>query len=177
MSMSSIQAQPDVAGDGLPTVLCSLLDGAVASFDADRDASRRYLLRASALLRTLPSAPRRGQERGGLALWQLNRVIDYLDTHVAERIRAETLAGLINVSIGHLFRAFRVSVGVPPFEYLARQRIASACTMMRATSAPLSQIAVACGLADQPHFCRVFRRVVGTSPAAWRRANASAPQS
>ncbi len=34
----------------------------------------------------------------------------------------------------------------------------------------LSIIAVECGLADQAHLTRLFRRIVGESPAAWRRA-------
>lgn len=37
----------------------------------------------------------------------------------------------------------------------------------------VSDIAAECGLADQPHFTRLFRRFVGESPAAWRRARAS----
>jgi AraC-like DNA-binding protein len=43
--------------------------------------------------------------------------------------------------------------------------------MMRTTHEPLAQVAVACGLFDHAHFCRLFRRVVGVTPSAWRRAN------
>jgi AraC-like DNA-binding protein len=35
----------------------------------------------------------------------------------------------------------------------------------------LTQIALACGFADQAHYCRVFRDVVGLTPNAWRRRN------
>jgi AraC-like DNA-binding protein len=45
--------------------------------------------------------------------------------------------------------------------------------LMLSTDKPLSEIAAECGLADQPHFTRLFRRVVGESPAAWRRARAN----
>jgi AraC-like DNA-binding protein len=40
---------------------------------------------------------------------------------------------------------------------------------MLTTCESLSQIALACGLADQAHLCHCFRRVTGTTPAAWRR--------
>ena len=40
---------------------------------------------------------------------------------------------------------------------------------MLASRLPLSQVALECGMCDQPHFCRVFRRIVGVNPGAWRR--------
>jgi AraC family transcriptional regulator len=46
---------------------------------------------------------------------------------------------------------------------------------MLQTSLPLAQIAVDCGLADQAHFNRSFRRFVGQSPGAWRRARTALP--
>jgi AraC family transcriptional regulator len=159
-----------------PAAIPSLIDAAVAAFDADRDSSRRYLLRASALLRVKRAAragaeSARGSESGGgLLAWQLNRVVDYIETHLVDKITAVDLADLICVSMGRLFRAFRISVGVTPFHYLARRRVELACSMMRTTREPLSQIAVACGLCDQAHLCKVFRRVTGMSPSAWRRA-------
>jgi AraC family transcriptional regulator len=97
-------------------------------------------------------------------------VVDYIETHLADRITAVDLANLIKVSTGQLFRAFKISVGVTPFHYLARRRVELACSMMRTTREPLSQVAVACGLCDQAHLCKVFRRVTGMSPSAWRRS-------
>jgi AraC-like DNA-binding protein len=44
---------------------------------------------------------------------------------------------------------------------------------MLSTMRPLSEIAVDCGLADQAHLTRLFRKIVGESPAAWRRARAN----
>jgi AraC-like DNA-binding protein len=40
---------------------------------------------------------------------------------------------------------------------------------MLSSGAPLSQIALDCGLCDQAHFTRVFRRIVGMNPSIWRR--------
>jgi AraC family transcriptional regulator len=162
--------------EDIPAAIPSLIDAAVAAFDADRDSSRRYLLRASALLRVKRAAGtgaesvRRSDSRGGLLAWQLKRVVDYIETHLADKITAVDLADLIKVSTGQLFRAFKISVGVTPFHYLARRRVELACSMMRTTREPLSQVAVACGLCDQAHLCKVFRRVTGMSPSAWRRA-------
>jgi AraC family transcriptional regulator len=161
--------------EDIPAAIPSLIDAAVVAFDADRDTSRRYLLRASALLRVGSRAcadaegARPSASRGGLVAWRLNRVIDYIETHLAEKIVAMDLADLINVSVGQLIRAFKISVGVPPFHYIASRRVELACTMMSTTREPLSQIAIACGLCDQAHLCKVFRRMIGTSPSTWRR--------
>jgi AraC-like DNA-binding protein len=165
----------DAPNEDIPAAIPSLIDAAVAAFDADRDTSRRYLLRASALLRVKRGAcadadsARPSETRGGLLAWQLNRVTDYIEAHLADKITAMNLADLINVSVGQLIRAFKISVGVPPFHYIGRRRVELACTMMSTTREPLSQIAIACGLCDQAHLCKVFRRMIGMSPSAWRR--------
>jgi AraC-like DNA-binding protein len=48
-------------------------------------------------------------------------------------------------------------------------RIAKAQELLLQGSMPLSQIALDTGFAEQSHFTRVFRRVVGASPGAWQR--------
>jgi len=160
--------------DDFPRAIPSLIGAAVATFDADRDTSRRYLQRALALLDIRRGAPgvesARGSNRGGLLVWQLNGVVDYIETHLSEKITAADLADLVNLSKGQLSKAFKISVGVPPFRYIVRRRLELACTMMRTTREPLSQVAVACGLCDQAHFSRLFRNEIGMSPSAWRRA-------
>ena len=159
--------------EDIPAAIPSLIDAAVAAFDADRDTSRRYLMRASALLRLKRAVrterARRSEHRGGLMAWQLNRVVDYIEAHLADKITALDLANLINTSVGQLFRSFKISVGVTPFHYIARRRVELACVLMRTTRQPLCQVAVACGLCDQAHLCKKFRRVIGMSPSVWRR--------
>jgi len=56
-------------------------------------------------------------------------------------------------------------------DYIQRRRVVRAQQMMLLSDQPLSQIAVACGFADQAHYCRVFRDIIGLSPNAWRRQN------
>ena len=161
--------------EDIPAAVPSLIDAAVAAFDADRDTSRRYLLRASALLRVKCGACAHAEgagpskSRGGLLAWKLNRVVDYIETHLAEKMMVTDLADLIDVSVGQMIRSFKVSVGVPPSHYIARRRVELACTMMSTTREPLSQIAIACGMCDQAHLSRMFRRMIGMSPLAWRR--------
>lgn len=167
--------------DPLPAAISSLIDGAVATFDLDREASRNCLQRASALLRARWNAPSGCDMSGGtklpagLASWQVNRVLDYIEKHLPRKVTVRELAHLINVSQGWFARAFKISVGVSPYRFVARRRLELAYILLRTTREPLSQVAISCGMHDQAHFSKTFRRATGMSPAAWRRANAIDP--
>jgi AraC-like DNA-binding protein len=108
--------------------------------------------------------------KGGLAPWQLRRVMAYIQDHLSGPIFVEALAGLTRLSGGHFCRAFKASVGETPHNFLVRQRIRHAQALMLGTHDTLSDIACACGLTDQAHLTRLFRKFVGETPLAWRRA-------
>jgi AraC-like DNA-binding protein len=118
--------------------------------------------------RTMAASAKPG--RGGLAPWQVRRVATYMDGNLAASIQCEHLARVTRLSVSHFMRAFRESFGAPPHTYLMRRRMERAQGLMLTTDTPLGQIALDCGLADQSHMTRLFRRLVGESPAAWRRA-------
>ena len=87
--------------------------------------------------------------------------------------RNKDLAVIARLSEFHFNVAFRNSVGHPPHEYIIRRRMERAQGLMLSTNKSLIEIAADCGLSDQAHLTRLFRRVVGESPAAWRRARAN----
>ena len=134
-------------------LLCFESPGAIASSDS-------YDRKSAA-----PSAP-----RGGLAPWQIRKVSVYIEAHLDSTIGSADLAGLVKLSVFHFCRAFRASFGESPHTYVMRRRIERAQGEMLRTSSSLAQIATECGLADQAHLNRSFRRFVGESPGAWRRA-------
>ena len=108
---------------------------------------------------------------GRLAPWQARRAIDYVEANLADTISVERMAALTRLSRSHFSRAFRSDFGESPYAYVIRRRIEQAKEMMLRTDESLAYIARACGLSDQPHLTRLFRRIVGTSPASWRRQN------
>jgi AraC-like DNA-binding protein len=163
-------------------MLSRLIDAASAAFNSDRDTAVACITRAAELLqdgsgRETPSAGITAcAPRGGLARWQANRVGAYIAENLTRRIRAIDLAKVVQLSPGHFTRAFRETFGETPIAYVARQRMRHAQNLMVNTRDSLSQIALACGLSDQSHFTRVFRRAVGMSPRAWRHQFAMAPK-
>ena len=108
------------------------------------------------------------QFRGGLAPWQRARVDLHIEQNLAERLTTDELARQVNLSPSHFNRAFKQSFGLSAHRYLVHRRVEEAQRLALGTSEELSVIAVKCGLCDQSHLTRWFRRVVGETPAAWR---------
>src|SRR5262249_7653630 len=94
----------------------------------------------------------------------------HVEANLGTPIRNEELATIARLSTFHFNVAFRKSVGESPHAYVIRRRVERAQGLMLSTGRSLSDIAADCGLADQAHLTRLFRRFVGESPAAWRRA-------
>jgi AraC family transcriptional regulator len=169
MSGTSLEPIP------LVDVVIKLLDRAAEAMDSDGAAAKDCIARATALLQTDHDRADRAScgtstlARGGLAPWQVRQVTKHIDQVLASTIRTQECAKVARLSTSHFRRAFKVSFGVTFYKYINRRRVERAQEMMVMTDQPLCQIARQCGFADQPHFTRVFRRLVGSSPAIWRR--------
>jgi AraC family transcriptional regulator len=136
----------------------------------DSESARQHIAQALALMHgEATPAPPQPPVCSGLSAGQRRRVLTHIDAHLATRIRIKDLATLLGFSHSHFCRSFRLSFGIPPYLYVKRRRIEFAQTLMLTTPATLSEIALACGMSDQAHFTRAFRRVVGDTPHAWRR--------
>jgi AraC family transcriptional regulator len=79
------------------------------------------------------------------------------------------VANECGLSRGYFIRAFSRATGRTPHQWLIEQRAQRARQLIEATSMTLAEIAAACGFADQSHLSRVFAKVFGHSPGAWRR--------
>jgi AraC family transcriptional regulator len=155
-------------------MLGELLMEASASFETDRRRAKFCIQQATELLQAKQSREDRRQVklsivRGGLAPWQAKRVAAYVESNICSKIGVIELAALAQLSIGHFFRAFKVSFGASPLAYVMRQRMLRAQEIMASSEAPLSRIALDCGMCDQAHFSHTFRRIIGVSPNVWRR--------
>jgi len=107
--------------------------------------------------------------RGGLAPWQVKRACERLDSDLSGKVALQQIATDLGLSVSHFSRAFRVSTGLPPHQWLLRQRVKAAKQLMTVRDLPLSEIAMSAGFANQSHFTRVFSSMVGVSPGVWRR--------
>lgn len=163
----------------LSVVAARLVEAACFVRDGNREAAKAHIASAIALLGGEPSTnpanlgPPHGDARenlrSGLTAWQKRRLTTYIDAHLTGTIHIEELAKQVTLSKGHFSRAFRSSFGTCADEYLTRRRIELAQSLMLTSAEALCAIALRCGFCDQPHFNRVFRRIVGETPRVWRR--------
>ena len=109
--------------------------------------------------------------RRGLAPWQVRKVTEYMKTHLAERVRVSDLAKLVGLSASSFSRAFKVSMSTSPHKWQVSERILAAQIMLREGASSLTEVALGTGFAEQSHFARVFKEIVGVTPGAWQRRN------
>jgi AraC family transcriptional regulator len=105
----------------------------------------------------------------GVPPW-FRRVKDRVHAEFREPIRVRDLATDAGIHPVHLARVFRAQERQSLGGYVQRLRIRAACELLRSQDTPLAMVAAECGFADQSHLTRTFRRIVGATPARFRRA-------
>jgi AraC family transcriptional regulator len=105
----------------------------------------------------------------GLARARIRRLLEYIEQHLGEDLSLEAMAAEVDLSPLYLVRAFRSTVGQSPHQYVVARRVELARRMLCDTETPIAEIALATGFSSQSHLSNWFRRIVGVSPAAYRR--------
>ncbi|MBZ5686410.1 MAG: AraC family transcriptional regulator [Acidobacteriia bacterium] len=96
----------------------------------------------------------------------IQRVRSYLEENYAENISLAELASIAHLSPFHLLRSFRNQVNLPPHAYQIQIRITHAKQMLRMGMSCVDT-ALAVGFADQSHFTKHFKRIVGVPPGLY----------
>lgn len=100
---------------------------------------------------------------------RINRVMDYIDTHLADPLPLERLAEVAAFSKFHFHRIFFALRGETPGQYIQRLRIGRAArVLVTDREATVTEIALDSGFTDVAAFSRAFRHVYGVSPTAYR---------
>jgi AraC-like DNA-binding protein len=98
----------------------------------------------------------------------VSRVTEHIRQHLDSPLHLEELAGMTGLSVFQLDQRIRALYGVTAGQYVIRARIEQACHRLSQTHEPISEVALACGYADQASFTRQFRKSVGLTPSAYR---------
>ena len=170
LAIGSLDCTPGVTDPVLAGIAAALLP----ALERPAETSRLFLdhmalALCAHLASTYGGARSRRATVAGLAPWQERRAKELLAGNLARHVSLAEVAAECGLSRGHFSRAFKATTGQSPHAWLIGRRVEAAQHMLQASSASLSEIAIACGFADQSHLTRVFGARTGSSPAQWRR--------
>lgn len=112
-------------------------------------------------------------EKVGITHRGIGRALTFVNDHLTEPMSLSHVAEEARLSRFHFCRLFRRLVGISFREYVHALRIDRAKILLADQGQTVTEVAYRTGFNDLSHFDKVFNRVVGVSPTAYRRMHAS----
>lgn len=98
----------------------------------------------------------------------IRSALDYLNSHITESIRLESLAAAAGYSLSRFKFKFKETVGVTPAEYVTMQKIELAKRRLIDGNEPIAELAYSLGYSSSNYFCTVFKKLMNCSPQNYR---------
>lgn len=99
----------------------------------------------------------------------LKKAILYIHDHIEAPLSASQIAGELGVSDSHLSRVFNRNMSMKISDYINRQKIAIAGSLLTDTDYAIVEIADHLSFSSQSHFQNVFKKYTGTTPLRYRK--------
>ena len=99
----------------------------------------------------------------------LEPVIQFMKKNIDSVLTIDQMAAQAGLSPTHFSRLFSQQAGFPPMEYFIHLKIQRACRFLTLSPLSVKEISSRLGYSDQYYFSRIFHKVMGISPAAYRR--------
>lgn len=115
--------------------------------------------------------PTEREERAGgrLTQAQINKLVSHIDALGDYRMSVADMAAVVGLSESWFASVFKQTMGITPLQWQLAKRVELTKKLLGESDLPVASIAAQLGFADQAHLTKVFRRIVGETPAAWRR--------
>ncbi len=121
------------------------------------------------LLYEYRKTPRPHPTTGKLTPQQKRIVEDYIYEHLEQNFSIADLATAVHLSASHFQKIFRATFQCSPHHYVLERQIERAKILLLTTPQSLNEVAFACGFANQSHFTRHFKAIVGVTPGHFAR--------
>jgi len=126
-------------------------------------ALRAHLARHYGRSRSAAGAPASAMTRR-----QMQRVLDFIESHLAHALGLGALAQVAGMSRTRFLSGFKRTTGVSPHRYLMNRRVERAKVLLADLDLSLHEVAAQLGYSEQASFSRVFRRIAQITPGAYR---------
>jgi len=100
----------------------------------------------------------------------IQRAIDYIEAHLDEELDLSSIAEEAYISIAQLYRVFYSLTGHSVKDYIRKRRISVAANHLRNSKRTVEELAWDSGFESYHSFAKVFKKIVGLTPAAYRNA-------
>lgn len=104
------------------------------------------------------------RQRFGISHPMLIKALDRIEATLDEPIERQELATLVGLSLRQLERLFASNLNMTMHQYIVKLRLDRAKILIRQTTLPLGEIAIASGFSNFSHFSRAYKRQFGVSP-------------
>jgi len=102
----------------------------------------------------------------------VDTVIKLMQDKIQQTISLKQMADFSSLSVTHFSSLFKRKTGYSPIEYFNHLKIQKACQYLVFTTMTVKELAYCVGIDDQYYFSRMFTRLMGISPSAYRKRNA-----
>lgn len=100
----------------------------------------------------------------------INDGIDYIhENYCSEMITVKKLAGICNISETYFRKLFGAIYGTSPIQYITQLKIERAKELLSSEMVLITDVASLCGFENEYYFSKIFKKITGYSPSAYRR--------
>jgi two-component system response regulator YesN len=100
---------------------------------------------------------------------RIKSIKQFTHKNIDKRITTKKAAEMTNLSYCYFSELFKKEVGVTFSRYLKKTKMRKAKNLLRNSSLSIKEISFEIGFRYVSSFCEEFKRVVGSSPTAYRR--------
>lgn len=100
---------------------------------------------------------------------QIVKAINYINSHITEKIMIQEVADFLSLSVSYLSRLFKSEVGLNISEYIIKQKIKAAAGMLRSSSQSSTEISYILHFSSQSYFTKVFKKYTGMTPKEYQK--------
>ena len=104
----------------------------------------------------------------GNLIMNIETVIDYIESHLDEKLDLETVSEAVHYSKYHLHRIFNNTVGMTIHDYVQRRQLTEAAKLLVFSAKPMIEIAFLSGYESQQAFSSAFKSMYKVPPAQYR---------
>ncbi|WP_418595545.1 GlxA family transcriptional regulator [Ponticoccus sp. (in: a-proteobacteria)] len=104
----------------------------------------------------------------------VSAALELMETHIADPLDQQQIAGLVGVSERHLRRLFTEALGIGMMDQYRRMRLETSRELVRTTRLSLGEVAQMVGFGSQSHFTEAYRALFNEPPSIDRRASVPA---